>query len=189
MIQISSARLSKDFRSEVLEQLDARQFDAVIESDIAGTGARAAKIDQEGNQTYQRERVAEGVATAIFFYSFGGTATQPAATVPALGLAVLRPGLEPAFIPDAIQLLRKPISGLFYLEPEGDRYRFTVTPNLNMILAEREASVNQDDIEKLLLESIGKQFGSKFRLSLFPNEPRDVPDQAQLTLVAMGPDD
>src|SRR6266487_335855 len=189
MIQISSTRLSKDFRSEVLEQLDARQFDAVIESDIAGTGARAAKIDQEGNQTYQREHVAEGVATAIFFYSFGGTATQPAATVPALGLAVLRPGLEPAFIPDAIQLLRKPITGLFYLESEGDRYRFTVTPNLNMILAEREASVNQDEIDKILFDAIQKQIGSRFRPIMFPDEPRDVQEQAQPSLVVLLPDE
>src|SRR2546430_14087373 len=189
MIQISSARLSKDFRSEVLEQLDARQFDAVIESDIAGTGARAAKIDQEVNQTYQREHVAEGVATAIFFYSFGGTATQPAATVPALGLAVLRPGLEPAFIPDDIQLLRKPITGLFYHECEEDRYRFTVTPNLNMMLAEREASVNQDEIDKILFEAIQKQMGSRFRPIMFPNEARDVQEQAQPSLVVLLPDE
>src|SRR5207245_9462747 len=99
------------------------------------------------------------------------------------------PSLEPAFIPDAIRMLRKPITGLFFLESEGDRYRFTVTPNLNMILAEREASVNADDVERHLLESIGKQVGSKFQLAMFPDEPRDVPDRAQLTLVVLGPDD
>lgn len=190
LIQISSARLSfRDFRSEVLEQLDARQFDTVIESDIAGTGARAARIDEEGNVTYQREHIAEGVATAIFFYSFGGTGAQPYATLPNLSLAVLRPGLEPAFIPDAVNSLRRPITGLFYLEAEGDHFRFTVTPNLNMILTEREAAVNAEDAEKVLLESIEKQIGDKLKPVLFPTEPRDVPDQPRLTLVVLGPDD
>jgi hypothetical protein len=190
LIQISSARLSfRDFRTEVLEQLDARQFDAVIESDIAGTGARAARIDEEGNTTYQREHIAEGVATAIFFYSFGGTGTQPSATLPSLRLAVLRPGLEPAFIPDALQSLRRPITGLFYLETEGEHFRFTVTPNLNMILTEREAAVNPYDAEKVLSESIEKQIGNEFRTVLFPSGPRDVPDQPHLTLAVLGPGD
>lgn len=190
LIQISSAKLSiRDFRSEVLEELDARQFDAVIESDISGTGARAAKIDEQGNPTYQREHIAEGVATAIFFYSFGGTGGEPAASLPSIRLAVLRLGLEPAFILDAIQLLRKPISGLFYLDVEGERYRFTVTPNLNMILAEREAAVNGDDVENLVLDSIQKQVGSRFRTVAFPEEPRDVGPQTELTLVVLGPDD
>jgi hypothetical protein len=190
LIQVSSAKLSvRDFRSEVLEQLDARQFDAVIESDIAGTGARAARLDEQGNLTYQREHIAEGVATSIFFYSFGGTGGEPAASLPKIRLGVLRPGLEPAFIADAIQLLRKPISGLFYLDVEGERYRFTVTPNLNMILAEREAAVNSDDVEKLLVDSIQKQMTGRFKIAPYPAEPRDVADQAQLTLVVLGPDD
>ena len=190
LIQISSARLSfRDFRSEVLEQLDARQFDAVIESDIAGTGARAARIDQEGNLTYQKEHIAEGVATAIFFYSFGGTGVRPYATLSNLRLSVLRPGLEPAFIPDAIQSLRRPITGLFYLEADGDHYQFTVTPNLNMILAEREAAVNSEEVEKVMLDSIEKQVGNRFPTVPFPSEPRDAPDQPRLALIVMGPDD
>lgn len=110
LIQISAAKLSaRDFRTEVLQQLHAEsQFDTVLESDISGTGARAQKIDESGNLTYQREHIAEGVATSIFFYSFGGAATRPSASLSNIRLAVLKPGLEPAFIPDAIQLLRKP---------------------------------------------------------------------------------
>lgn len=150
LIHLSSARLGvRDFRTEVLQQLHAEsQFDTVIESDISGTGARSQKIDESGNLTYQRERIATGVATAIFFYSFGGTVARPAGSLSNIRLAVLRPGLEPAFIPDALQLLKKPSTGLFYLESEGDNYRFTVTPNLNMILAERETAADKDEVEK-----------------------------------------
>jgi hypothetical protein len=192
LIQMSSAKLGvRDFRTEVLQQLHAEsQFDTVIESDISGTGARAQRIDQSGNPTYQREHIAEGVAAAIFFYSFGGTATRPSASLPNIRLAFLRPGLEPAFVPDAIQLLKKPSTGLFYLETEGDTHRFTVTPNLNMILAERETAADKEDVEKTLLGTIQKQVsGNKFRIIPFPEEPRDVPDQPQLTLVIMNPND
>lgn len=192
LIQISSAKLgARDFRTEILQQLHAEsQFDTVIESDISGTGARAQKIDESGNLTYQREHIAEGVATSIFFYSFGGTAQRPSAMLPNIRLAVLKPGLEPAFIPDAVQLLKKPSTGLFYLEVEGDTFRFTVTPNLNMILAEREAAADKTEIEKMLHDAIQKQIsGNKFRLVPFPSEPRDVSDQPQLTLVIMSPED
>ncbi len=190
LIQLSDAKLSiRDFRSEVLQQLDARQFDAVIESDISGTGARAAKIDEAGEPTYQREHIAEGVATAIFFYSFGGSGGEPAATISQMRLAALRPGLEPAFVADALQLLRKPITGLFYLDVQADRHRFTVTPNLNMILAEREAAVRNDEVERLALDAIQKQMGSRFRVIPFPEEPRDAPDQGLLTLVVLGPEE
>lgn len=192
LIHISSAKLSaRDFRTEVLQQLHAEsQFDTVIESDISGTGARAQKIDESGNLTYQREHIAEGVATSIFFYSFGGTGVRPSAFLPNIRLAVLKPGLEPAFIPDAIQLLKKPSTGLFYLEAEGDTFRFTVTPNLNMILAAREVATDKGEVEKVLLDAIQKQVsGSKFRTVPFPVEPRDVPNQPQLTLVIMNQDD
>ena len=192
LIQMSSAKLgARDFRTEVLQQLHAEsQFDTVIESDIAGTGARAQKIDESGNLTYQREHIAEGVATSIFLYSFGGAAVRPVASLPSLRLAVLKPGLEPAFIPDAIQLLRKTSTGLFYLEPEGDNYRFTVTPNLNMIVAERETAADKEKVTEQLLETVEEQIsGNKFRTVAFPTEPRDVSNQAQLTLVIMSPDD
>ena len=192
LIHISAARLgARDFRTEVLQQLHAEsQFDTVIESDISGTGARAQKIDDTGNLTYQREHIAEGVATAVFFYSFGGAADRPSASLGNIRLAVLRPGLEPAFIPDALQLLRMPATGLFYLELEGDNYRFNVTPNLIMIVAEREASADKDKIEELLLDTITNEIsGNRFRIAAFPSEPRDVPEQAQLTLVIMKPSD
>ena len=192
LIQISSAKLGvRDFRTEVIQQLHAEsQFDTVIESDIAGTGARAQKIDETGNLTYQRERIAEGVATSIFFYSFGGAAVSPSASLPSLRLAVLRPGLEPAFIPDAIQLLRKTSTGLFYLQIEGENYRFTVTPNLNMIVAEREAAVDKEKVSEKLHEAIENEIaGNNFRIIPFPTEPRDVPNQAQLTLVIMSPEE
>lgn len=192
LIQVSSTQLSnRDFRTEVLQQLHAEsQFDTVIESDIAGTGARAQKIDQSGNLTYQREHIAESVATAIFLYSFGGSAGRPSALISNLCLAVLKPSLEPAFVPDALQLLKKPSTGLFYIEQEGETYRFTVTPNINMILAEREAAADHDVVNTVALEAIQKQIGSsKFRVVPFPDEARDVADQPQLTLVIMHPKD
>jgi len=185
LILPSSAKLSfRDFRSEVLRQAEAEaQFHSVIESDISGTGARAQRIDAEGSDTYQREHIAEGVATAIFFYSFGGTGGISAATLPQLRLATLRPGLEPAFVPDALESLSK---RLYYLEVEAGQHRFTVTPNLNAIRVDQEASVDHHLVEELVKEEVIKQArGNRFRVIPYPQEIRDVPDQPVLTLVVM----
>src|SRR2546422_1656133 len=146
LIQLSSARLSnRNFRTEVLNQVFQQQFDAVIESDIAGTGARAPLIDAEGNETYQREHLAEKVATAIFFYSFGGTGGVSAVALTQLRLGVLYPGLEPAFVPDVLDEMKK---RLYYLDSEGGNYRFTVQPNLNAIRVDQEAQVDPTRVDE-----------------------------------------
>jgi hypothetical protein len=185
LILPASAKLSfRDFRSEVLRQAEAdAQFHAVIESDISGTGARAQKIDAEGSDTYQREHIAEGVATSIFFYSFGGAGGISAATLPQLRLATLRPGLEPAFVPDVMESLSK---RLYYLDAEAGQYRLTVTPNLNAIRVDQEASVDPHQIDELIKDEVIRQArGNRFRVIPYPQEIRDVPDQPVLTLVVM----
>lgn len=186
LIQLSSGRLSnRDFRTEVLNQIFQPQFDTVIESDIAGTGARAPLIDAEGNETYQREHIAEKVATAMFFYSFGGTAGVSAVSLAQLRLGVLYPGLEPAFIPDVLDNMRK---RLYYLDADGNQYRFTVQPNLNAIRVDQEAQVDAGKVEEYVREEVKREVrGERFRVIPFPAEPRDVPDQATLTLVVMNP--
>jgi len=192
LIQPSSASLSgRDYRTEVVQQIGERRFDTVIEEDIAWPDGRGARIDAEGSETYQREHFAEGVATAIFYYSFGGTAGIPVGTVPQLRLATLRPGLEPAFILDAIEHLRKSQHRLFYLQVEDDTsYRFTLTPNLNAILVDQEASVSSDKIEEFLQQEVNRLARSdRLRLVLFPSEARDISDQPTLALVIMGLDE
>lgn len=186
LIQLSSARLSnQDFRTEVLNQVFQPQFDAVIESDIAGTGARAPLIDAEGNETYQREHLAEKVATAVFFYSFGGAAGVSAVNLAQLRLGVLYPGLEPAFIPDVLEQMRR---RLYYLDSDGNQYRFTVQPNLNAIRIDLEAQVDATRLEEFAKDMVKREVrGERFRVIPFPMDPRDVPDQPTLTLVVMNP--
>ncbi len=187
LIQPSSVRLkNSDFRSEVLSQVDANAFDSVIESDIAGTGAKAEKVDQEGSALYQREHLAERTAAAIFLYSFGGSGSLSYATLPALRLAVLRPGLEPEYIPGVLEDLKK---RLYYLQIDGDQYRFSVQPNLNRLRFDAEANADERVVEKKLRESVREQVvGSKFRLPAYPPGPSDVKDEAVPTLVVVGSD-
>lgn len=186
LIHLSSVRLSNpDFRSEVLSQIDARQFDAVLESDVTGTGARAAQVDAEGSDIHQREHLAERTATAIFFYSFGGAVGISTATLPQLRLAVLRPGIEPEFIPGVLEELKR---RLYYLEAEGGQYRFTVTPNLNAIRVDQENTLELTEVEDLLKSEILKQArGSKFHLAPFPEGPEAVGAGPGLALVVLPP--
>ena len=187
LIQPCSARFKNaDFRSEVLSQVDANAFDSVIESDIAGTGAKAVKVDQEGGALYQREHLAARTAAAIFLYSFGGSGSLSYATLPALRLAVLRPGLEPEFIPGVLEDLKK---RLYYLQVDGEQYRFSVQPNLNRLRFDCEAEADDRVIEKKLKETVKEQVsGSRFRLPPYPPSPSDVKDEPVPTLVVVGVD-
>lgn len=187
LIQPSSARFNnRDFRSEVLGQVDANAFDSVIDSDIAGVGARAEKVDQSGNALYQREHLAAHAATAIFLYSFGGAGTLSYASLPGLRLAMLRPGLEPGFVPAILDDLKK---HLYYLQVDGDQYRFSVQPNLNRLRFDCEAEADPKAIDKTLRDSVKQQVaGSKFHLPPYPPGPADVKDEAEPTLVVVGPD-
>ena len=81
-------------RRELVKHI-GNEYEGVIAADIADSNARAQKIDREMGDEYARFRVAAGLATAIFFYSFSGSERRG---VPAgrLRLAVLREEIPPA---------------------------------------------------------------------------------------------
>lgn len=185
LILPASAKLSfADFRAEALHQAAAdAQFPSVVESDIAGTGARARVVDERGNETYQREHIAEGVATSVLLYSFGGGA-QIGASLAEVRLATCRPGLEPAFVSDAVDLLHK--RALHYMHEDAGRYHFSVTPNLTAVRVSFEENIPDDEIARKIAEVVEAAVGSRpFRVLLFP-EMNEVPDQPALSLV-VGP--
>ena len=78
LIQPSSVRLkNSDFRSEVLSQVDANPFDSVIESDIAGTGAKAEKVDQEEALFTSASTSPSALLPQFFSTPSGGAAACP----------------------------------------------------------------------------------------------------------------
>jgi hypothetical protein len=159
-------------------------FHGVIESDIAGTHAKAPEIDRQLGSEYAKESVSEKLARAIFMYSFSGS-QQRGATLPQLRVAVLNPEMAPPFVSDALDRMTK---RLWYLYHDTGLYRFDSRPNLNRILVDREEMVRSepDKVRDFAKATLNDLIGdATFRVYRYPDEDRDVADEARLSLVVL----
>lgn len=159
-------------------------FHGVIDSDIAGKNAKAPEIDRQLGSEYAKESVSEKLAKATFMYSFSG-GQQRGATLPQLRVAVLNPEMAPPFVSDALDRMTK---RLWYMYQESGLYRFESRPNLNRILVDREEMVRSepDKVRYFAKQILNDMLGeATFRVYRYPEEDRDVADEARLGLVVL----
>jgi len=159
-------------------------FHGVIESDIAGSHAKAPEIDRQLGSEYAKESVSEKLARSIFMYSFSG-GQQRGATLPQLRVAVLNPEMAPPFISDSLDRMTK---RRWFLYHDSGLYRFDSRPNLNRILVDREEMVRSEpekvrDFAKATLNDLIGD--ATFRVYRYPEEDRDVADEARLSLIVL----
>lgn len=168
-----------DIANDLTSRLERPQFRQVIESDLVsprkGTQAHAQELD--------RERVADGkppyayrLGAAIFLHSL----TQGVATgidTSELAEAVLTPGDEPAYLKRILANLE---DRCWFLDYDGDRYRFKTEPSLNKLIADEAQSIPttraKQDLEDWI-HRIWKQ--GTFKPIYFPSEPAEVDDDAE----------
>jgi hypothetical protein len=168
-------------RRELVKHI-GNEYEGVIAADIADTNARAPKIDREMAGEYGRFRVASGLATAVFLYSFSG-GERKGTTAGRLRLAVLREEIPPAVFGDALKRLE---DELWYLHVEGGLYAFTNQPNLNRILLEKEEAVREEQILEEIRARLEKLAGREVRVFLWPQTSQDVPDTREVKLAVLG---
>lgn len=186
LIQSGSISLGKPaVRSELVKHTGAPNvFLSVIESDIAGSHAKAPEIDRQLGSEYAKENVSEKLARSVFMYSFSG-GQQRGATLPQLRVGVLNPEMAPPFVSDALDRMTK---RLWYLYYDNGLYRFDSRPNLNRILVDREELVRSEPekVREFAKKTLGDLIGdAAFRVYRFPEEDRDVADEARLSLVLL----
>ncbi len=170
-------------RGEFLRHI-GREYEGVIASDIAGTNAKAEKIDREMGSEYARFGIAAGLARAIFFESFSGSEKR-GVSIQRLRVAVLREGIQPAIVADALKRMEEE---LWYLHLESGLYSFSSQPNLNRIIVEREEAVQEEQIADEIRSRLEKMAGSEMAVTLWPREPQDVPDTKPLKLAVLSPE-
>jgi len=184
LIHPSNINLANSEISGELLKFVGRQFEGVIASDISGATAKAPQIDRELGSEYAKEAVTEGLATAIFVYSFSGKLVDNGISEPNLRLALLHPDMTFSIFAEA---LNRSVQRLWYLEAHNSIYKFTAQPNLNKILVEKEDSVKKDDVFEFahskLWEMMGEKFPKKYR---FPQEDKDIADAPVLSLIVLG---
>src|SRR5262249_32751192 len=148
--------------------------------------AHAVRLDREAEEAVKKARLHQKVATAILFESNGGQ-TKAEATVPEIRLAVAEPELDIASVESALEALTE---SCYYLTADRNRYRFSLSPNLNKLLTDRRAGVKPAAIEervKQVVQEVFKVGPSVPERCHFPEKSGQVPDRPALSLVVVSP--
>jgi hypothetical protein len=175
------------FRSAAFEQLGGAKLEGAVTTDICGKkDSHAVRLDKEAVDTIKRTRLHQKVATSIFFESNGGQ-SKTEATVPEIRLAVAEPEIEIGNIETVLETLS---TTCYFLSAEKNRYRFSLSPNLNKLLADRRASVQPKKIEERLRAEVQKVFaaGAGIERVFFPEKSGQISDRPALTLVVVTPE-
>lgn len=174
------------FRAAVFEQLGESRLEGPVTTDICGKKeSHAIRLDAEAVEVIKKARLHRKIATTIFFESNGGQYRQ-GATVPEIRLNVAEPGLDIGNVETVLETLNQT---LYYLHAERNRYRFSMNPALNKLLADRLASISTAKINERILAEIGKVFPKGVvELILFADRSSQVPDRPRLALVVLSPE-
>lgn len=132
------------FRIAAFEQLGGETvLESVVTTDICGKAESfATLLDKEAIDAIKQARLHRKVATSIFFESNGGV-HRDEATIPEVRLAVAEPDLAIGNVETVLETLA---DACYYLSVERNRYRFSTSPNLNKILADRLAGIQDPQI-------------------------------------------
>jgi hypothetical protein len=163
-----------------------------VTTDIAGkSDSHALRLDQEARPEVRKARLHQQVASVIFFESNGGqSASRTEAQLPEIRAAVGTPEVNQNDIDGALEELTE---RCFYLSVEGNRYRFSMTPNLNQVLTLKRLAVSAADIDNYVREEINDLFKATPKdrdidRVLFPRKSAEVPDEPRLTILVMDPE-
>ena len=175
------------FRRAVFEQLGDDRLEGAITTDVIGKrDSFALRLDAEAVDTIKKARLHRKVATSIFFESSGGQQHKEA-SLPELRLAVAEPGLDLGNIETVLEELE---TNCYFLTVQKNRYRFSLTPNLNKLLSDRRANIKQERIDERVKEVIKNIFAQQMGIEriYFPERSNQVPDRPVITIVVLAPD-
>jgi len=175
--------VNSSIRREFLKYI-GNEYDGVIAADIADGNAKAQKIDREMVSEYTKLGIASGLATAIFFSSFSGS-EQKGIGIQRLRLGILREGIPPAIVGDALGRME---DELWYLHVEHGIYSFSTQPNLNRVIIEKEDGVKDENIRDEIYRQVEKLAGADMKTICWPRDTQDVPDTKDLKLAVLSPE-
>ena len=191
LIELGSAPLEDpQFRAALFEQLGTNDLEGPLTADIAGRAdSHAVRLDRQATDETKRLGLHQKAATIILFESNGGQLRTEAA-IGEIKAAIGRPEANLAMVDPVLEGL---VDSCYYLAADRNRYRVSLTPQLNKVIAERKAGVSEKAIDDRVRKEIQTCFqaGPKdldFERRFFPSKTIDVSDRPVLTLVVLGPD-
>jgi hypothetical protein len=176
-------------RQEFLKHIGS-EYEGIIASDIAGHEAKAQAMDA-ANRPWKH--LAQRVATAIFFHSFSADDSEKGISLPYIKLATLRSDTIPALV---TEVLGKLGNELWYLNTatgaalhsRAGAYYFSRIPNLNRMILDKKELFNET-YETELREIVKGEIGPKFTVYLWPESGEGIPDNRELKLIILHPND
>ena len=175
------------FRSALFGQLGENRLEGAVTTDICGKKeSHAVRLDAEAVDSIRRARLNRKVATAIFLESNGGQA-RAEATIPEIRLAVAEPALDIGNVETVVDALE---NACYFLTVDRNRYRFGLSANLNKLLADKRAAIQQprvDDRVRVEVQSVFSQ-GIPIDRIFFPAKSSQIPNRAALTIVVLPPE-
>ena len=192
LITLGTAPLEDSmFRAAMFEQLGENRLEGALTTDITGKkDSHAVRLDNEAVETIKKARLHQKVASTIFFESNGGQA-KTEATLPEVRLAVADPGLDIGNVETVLEALTE---SCYFLSVEKNKYRFSLLPNLNKLLADRRASIQPKKIEERIKAEVQNIFSAKvsnlpaLERIYFPEKSNQVADRPALTFVVLSPE-
>ncbi|WP_211205257.1 ATP-binding protein [Pseudothermotoga thermarum] len=183
-IRLGDFNLRNDeIRRELIKHI-GEEWDSIISQDITSTDSGASKVDREIQSTFRPFKLGTVVGTTIFMYSHSG-GTEKGTTMREIKISTVYPKDIPSSIVDTIVMELKRQE--FYLSDEG--LYFTNQPNLNRILLMREENVSEQEIihkeREIIEDSIAKDRESKFKVYIWPQSHKDIPDDERFKLVIL----
>lgn len=178
LIQSSLVNLQNlSIRREFVKHI-GNEYESVIASDIL---EKATKIDKEMGSEYEKYKIATGIATSVFLYSFSG-GERKGTTLPRLRVALLREGIPTTILGDAVSKLEEQ---LWFFHSEGKQYAFLNRPNLNRVIVDREETISEENVQEEIKKFIQKYAGSSMEVYVWPESSSDIPDNKALKLVVL----
>lgn len=175
------------FRTAVFEQIGESKLEGAVTTDICGKrDSHSTRLDQEASTDIKKARLHRKVMTTIFFESNGGQ-SKGEATEPEIRLAVGEPDWDIGHIDTVLEALNQ---SCYYLNSERRRFRFSLSPNLNKLLADRRANISSQKIDERVRTEVKKAFAKAEGMDvvLFPEKSGAVTDRPALTLAVMPPE-
>ena len=175
------------FRSAIFEQIGEDRLEVPVVTDVCGRkDSHAERLDKEAVDTIRKGQLHRKISTAVFFESNGGQ-TRDEATLPEIRLGVGEPDVDVGNIETVLETLG---SHCYYLTVERNRYRFSTSPNLNKLLSDRRAIIDDADIDKRVRAVVLKEFSSQGSVAIhpYPSSVNPIPDRPVLTFVVLSPD-
>lgn len=184
LITLGSAPLEvPELRGTVLGQIGEQKLQHAIEFDFAGATSHARALDADTKGPLRD--IHRRVGAAVFFESSGGQSDK-VAFLPDVRFAIGEPGIDTTSIDNAVVALQR--RGYYLRKAGTDGYRFFSTPTLNKVVADRKATLDPDDVRRVVERVVSEEFEKRKQLAVehFHGDGADIPDTTRLTAVVLG---